>query len=508
MIAVMKNIGIIDIGSNSIRLMLVQININNSFSVIDEIKETIRLGKDMSPDGKLHTYRIEKAMETLSFFKHLCKAQDVKEIFAVATEAVRKASNKSAFLNKIKTELNLTVRVLSGNEEAYYSYFGTINSIDIDNALLVDIGGSSTELILVENRKVKASISLPLGGINLTEKFSLTRAMDTETEKELKTFLQSFYKNIPWLLDIKDIPLVGIGGTIRNIAKINRKSNSYPLDNIHNYRISTSDVVDIYKTVSKKDASQRKKIKGLSKDRADIFLGPITSVVTLLEFCSINELLISGNGLREGLLYEYILGEKSAPVEDVLNFSLNNLLLNYEINEAHTYQVWKLSEMLYNNLKLVEYFPHECYKILKTASLLHDCGVRISYYDHHEHSFYMILNSKINGLSHKEQLMSAYVAALHRKNDFKINLEKYSSILTEIEVITIQKLGVLLRLSESLDRAMDGNVEQINFSAEEDAVVLDIKAKNNPILEIASALEAVPAFEKLYGKKLIIQSSC
>lgn len=500
----MKRIAIIDIGSNSIRLVLVQINKNNCFSVIDEVKETVRLGKDMTIYGGLNPSRVEKAIEALAFFKCLYEAQGVTEVIAVATEAVRRASNQVDFINRVKSELNIEIQVLPGIKEAYYDYFGTINSMDISNALLMDIGGSSTELIWVENRKLKASISMPFGAINLTDKFSLYKAIDEKTEKDLKEFILSFYKDIPWLKEVKNIPLIGIGGTIRNIAKISRKKNNYPIDSLHNYEITAEEVMEIYDIVKMKDSIERKKVKGLSKERADIFLGAAGAVVTLFEFLGLKELYVSGCGLREGVIYEYIL-QSNIPLNDVLDFSINNHILNYEMNENHAQQVWKLTECLYSDLKPMLNIDKDYYKILKTAALLHDCGIRISYYDHHEHSFYIIANSQINGLSHKEQLMAAYIAALHRKNDFKIDLQRYGKIITEEDIKIIQKLSILLQICENLDRSMNGNVIKVSCSIESDTVIISVKAKTDPLLEISAALDCSTSFEKVFGKKLTIQ---
>lgn len=499
----MKTIAIIDIGSNSIRLVIVQINKNDCFSVIQEVKETVRLGKDMTIYGGLSLSRIEKAIKTLSFFKGLCEVQGVTEIIAVATEAVRKASNQIDFINRVKSELDIEIRVLPGTSEAYYDYFGNINSMDISSGLLMDIGGSSTELIWLEDRKLKASISLPFGAINLTERFSLHKAMDEKTEKDLKDFILSSYKDIPWLKEVKNVPLVGIGGTIRNIAKISRKKNSYPIHNLHNYQTTAEEVAEIYNMAKVKDHTERKKIKGLSKDRADIFLGAAGAVVTLFEFLGLKELYVSGCGLREGIIYEYIL-QSNLPLEDVLGFSINNHILNLQLNLNHAQQVWKLTECLYNDLKSILNIDKNYYKILKTAALLHDCGIRISYYDHYAHSFYIIANSKINGLSHKEQLMAAYVAALHKKNGFKIDLEKYGKIINEEDIEVIEKLAILVRICENLDGGVNSNISSITCGIESDTVIISVKSKTEPLLEINQAQDCAAAFEKIFGKKLII----
>jgi len=499
----MKKIGIIDIGSNSIRLVIIQINKDNSFRVIDEIKESVRLGKDMTVDGELSPSRINNALYTLAFFKRLCIIQDVSEILAVATEAVRKASNQIEFLNRVKSELSIDIRVLTGIEEAYYDYFGAINTMDFSDGLIMDIGGSSSELILVENRKLKASISLPFGAINLTEKFSLQKAMDDKSEVAIKEFLISLYKDIPWLKEVKDIPIIGIGGTIRNIGKLHERKTNYPIDNLHNYIIPTNEVISIFNQVKVKNSSQRKKLKGLSKERADIFVGATTVLVSLIEYLDLKELHVSGSGLRDGLIYEYIFKNK-IPLTDVLDFSLNNNLLNYGIDLKHPSHVWVLTETLYNKLKPIINIPINPYKILKTSAMLHDIGILISYFDHHKHSSYMIANSKINGLTHKEQLMAAYIAALHRKNEFKIDLKLYQNLITNQDLEIIDNLSILLRISESLDKCLNGNIKMVSCNIELDTVTITVDSIADPILEISSAMDCASSFEKTFNKKLVI----
>ena len=218
----------------------------------------------------------------------------------------------------------------------------------------------------------------------------------------------------------------------------------------------------------------------------------------------IKELHVSGSGLRDGVLYEYIL-KNDKPLDDVLDFSLKNNLLNYEIDLKHPNHVWMLTKTLYNQLNSIINIPINPYKILKTAAMLHDIGILISYFDHHKHSSYMIANSKINGLTHKQQLMSAYVAALHRKNEFKIDLKLYQDLITKQDLEIIDKLSVLLRISESLDRCLTGNIEMINCTIEASSVTITVDAKADPLLETSAAMDCSSSFEKIYNKKLIIK---
>ena len=498
----MIKIGIIDIGSNSIRLVICQINKEkDSFRTVEEAKETIGLGKDMSLLGELNITRMNRAISALRSFKHLCTYKNVDHIIPVATEAVRKASNQTEFLNRVKNELNMEIRVLSGKEEAYYAYLGTVNSMDFSKGLLIDIGGSSTEFILMEGRHIKESISLPIGAINLTEKFSLSEPIDKYTEDKLTKFILSYYNDIPWLKNLNNIQLIGIGGSIRNIARINQKKNNYPLNNLHNYKITSSEVKEIYENIKYKDCTQRKKIKGLSKDRADICLGPMAALSTLQKLIRSDMLYISSNGIREGLIYEYILKDR-IPLVNVLDFSLNNYISNFHLDKTYALQIWTIAEKLYNSIKpLISSYCENSYKILKTVSLLYNCGINVSYYGRFKHSFYILSNSRINGLSHKEKLICSYIAASQGKNGLKIQSDHYGNIINEEDIEIIQKLSILLKISRNLHKVINENIDKLQCTLLENEVIINIKVSS----KICFQLEENSDFEKAFHKKLVVE---
>ena len=524
----MKNLGIIDIGSNSIRLVLAEIRNGNYFRIIDDVKRTVRLGMDMTPDGRLNPVRMEMAMNTLCEFKWLCEAQGVSELIVVATEAVRKASNQTEFLRQVQSELGLNIRILSGAEEAYYDYFGVINSMDFSDGLIMDIGGASTELIRVEGRIAKEAISLPFGAINLTRRFNLTEKMTAETEKELFTYLMSQFKNVAWLEESRNCPLVGVGGTVRNIGKISRRKSNYPIDRSHNFEIDAGEVFEIYNLVKDKTSEQRKKIKGLSKERSDMFLGAASVAAALLKYCDLPQMLISGSGLREGLIYSTLQGQK--PIEDVLDYSLRIVAQTLLVNAAHARQVWKLAESLYSQLtSLPEIGKHVSNnpngnpadyqtdtpntqtvgnrraKILKTAAILNDAGKIINYYNYHQHSFYMILNLPINGLSHKELIMAAFTIMLSNNDKSDLAVFPYFRLLNDEEKIWVQRLGVILRLAECFDRTENGTVKKIICEQKSDAWLIrlvDSSSDRSPVWERELARSCETAFAKAFGRKL------
>jgi len=495
----MKNIGIIDIGSNSIRLILIEL-CGNHFRIIDEEKETIRLGMDMTADGRLHPIRMEKALNTLANFKSLCEGLGDCNIFPVATEAVRRASNQKEFLQLVKSSLNMEIRVLTGAEEAYYDYFGVINSMAFSNGLIMDIGGSSTELIWVENKTIKNAISLPFGAINIADQFNIREKMNGNIEKELHTYLISQFGKVAWLGGVMNLPLIGVGGTVRNIARISRKNVNYPIDRSHNYQMESSEVLNIYDYVKYNNSEQRKKIKGLSKDRSDIFVGAFSVAAALIEFCDSPQLIISGSGIREGLLHEILHGDQV--INDVLEFSLNNVIKTLNIDKHHAHHVWKLAESLYTQLKPLHKINGNAYKILKTAALLNDCGKTINFYGYHKHTFYMMANLPINGLSHKELIMAAYTMMLSVKENFDIEKSPYVKLLSKEDKYIIQRLGIILRLAEDLDKKRNGNITKVECNLGSNHLSLHLFSKGTTEGERKEVEDRGVHFTKVFGKTL------
>ncbi len=499
----MVKVGIIDIGSNSMRMIVIRVRPDGSFKLIDEVKESVRLGENENNESSfaLSKDKINYALETLSFFMDLSKALSVDKIICVATEAVRRAPNRSVLLDKAKSELGLEIRVLTGKEEAYYDYVGAVNTLNLTDCLIMDIGGSSTELIRVEDNLISHSISLPFGAITISQMFNLKNAVSEQTKKKMYRYLNEKFGSLSWIYGAG--PLIGIGGSFRNIAKIDRKLKNYPLDIAHNYALSSGMLFDIQNQLNKVSAEERKEVKGLSKDRADITPGALAEISVLLEMTGTSSILISGAGLREGLFFDWLLQAKQ-PVKDVLSFSTQNIMSNYEINQSHARHVWEISNQLYNQMMVDLNIDANCRKVLKTAALLHDGGINISYYDHHKHSFYKILHSRVNGLSQKELVMAAWVASLHRKDDVKIE-GPYRTILSSDEVITVQKLGILLQLAESFDRRQNSNVFKVQCLIEKNAVTIKVSAKVSPGLEIKDAQNAASKFKKVFKRQLYIE---
>ena len=499
----MKNIAVIDIGSNSMRVLVYEIYENNSFKIIDEEKRMTRLGEFITKSNDLSNQGIQKLLITLEFFKILCEKNNVVEIIVVATEAVRRANNKKEILSLVKEKTNLDIRILSGLEESAYGYLTIKSTMDISDALLIDIGGSSMEITLVKNKTISHGISIPLGSIPLTKLFPFDTPADNDTKSEFKKFIFDEFDKLPWLKDAKNLPLIGIGGTARSIGKIHKKFINYPLDLLHNYTITFDEVKTMYEYIINLDINQKSKLKGLPKERADIFTAPFSALVMLMNYCNCPNLKISQYGIREGVLYEKLLRDDLNNT-DILDFSLNNILTTNDLNISHAEKISDLSCVLFEYLENPNSKDLKSeYKLLRIASKLHDVGVSISVKHSYKHGFYIIINSLIAGLTHKEILMVGYTIALSGKFDYKL-ADEYKDLLTKEDILICKRLSILLCLARKIDKYFYNSLTEVIIMNEKDAFKLALPKISVKYMKDSLPVEMEESFKKCFSKKLTI----
>ncbi|MCI8728477.1 MAG: Ppx/GppA family phosphatase [Clostridia bacterium] len=502
----MEKIAIIDLGSNSARLVLVNILEGGFFAVFDELKESVRLAQDMQ-DGFLKPVRIAQTIKTLKLFRRLCDANGIDRIYAYATAAVRKAKNQRGFLDEVAATCGFKLKVLDSDEEAQLVYQGVINSMDIPKGLIMDIGGGSINLIYYNRKNLLGHTTIPYGAVTLTEMFKEEELRPEERVKKIEEFILSELDKIEWMKQIDpEIRLIGVGGSFRNLGKISRMTRKYPLDMAHNYVIGKDDFISLYNHIKVLDLDKTMKIKGLSSVRADIFPSALACINAIEKYLGLEEIVISGSGLREGAMFKYAVpSTNEKPLTDILGHSIYTILHNFDENILHAEHVYNLSIQLFKQLKVLHKLPRMYVKVLRTAAMLHDTGNRIKYYDHHKHSCYMILNSNLYGISHKDLIMAGFVASLHRKGSFdQSELLKYRDILTDDDKDAIMKLGVILRIAESFDRSMSGVIKNITCDVLGDRVIMKTEADGDCSLEIKDALTCSNDFKRSYRKNLQI----
>lgn len=502
----MNNIAIIDLGSNSARLVLAHVISDSYFVVYDELKENVRLAQDMEREGYLKQARIAQAVKTLKMFRKLCDANNVDKVYAFATNAVRKAKNQRSFLEEINTVCGFKIKVLTEEEEATQIYYGVINSLEIPKGVIMDISGSSLQLIQYNRRVIVNRVNLPIGTMNLSVLFN-ENTTPLQQSQMIETYMRDQFAQIEWLKELEpDYRLVGVGGSFRNLANIVKRINKYPLDMVHNFNVSAVTFNKVYDMIKVLDGEKRSKIKGLSAQRADIFCAALSCIKSFIDTTEFDEITVSGAGIREGFMFNHAVPTTlEKPLSDILGYSIYTRLHYYDLNIPHAEHVCNLAVQLYKQLRVLHKLPRQYVRVLRVAALLHESGMRINFYNRYNHSAHFILNSNLYGISHRDIVLASFVVRGHNLEDISMNeWNKYSGIVQEEDLVAVMRLAVILRIAESLDRSMSGSVKSINCDVLGDSVIMKTEVEGDCSLEIKDALGAGADFAKAYKKNLEI----
>lgn len=503
----MQRIAIIDIGSNSARLVISHIYKNGAYNMVYNQKEALRLSQKVDGQNLLTEEAFASTIDTMRSFAHMCKIYQADKTIAVATAAIRNAANGADLVAKVAEQTGIQLHIISGKTEAYISYLGVINTLDVKNGIIFDLGGGSTELILFKNRKILESVSLPLGAVNTTGMFNIRNEMPANVYNDLNAFIMSRLNQYPWLKQ-NNLPLIGVGGTARTVAKIIQRAKKYPAVKIHNYAYPVQTFRSFFNKLRLTNLEQRKKISGLSTERSDIILAGSSIISCLLEATGAKKLITSGCGLREGLFYDYYSKSNNVPLiaKNILERSRENTLRLFESDTGHARHITKLALAMFDGWMELHKVRKSYRRLLETAALLHDIGITINFYSHARHSAYMIQNAKLFGLTHKEQIITSAVAGWHNgvsKNYFKSRF--YKDMLTESNWKLINKLSLLLALAESLDYSEMRMVHTLTPSFNKKNALLTIHAEHMPTIEMHQLEDHLSWFKKTMGVELKVE---
>lgn len=303
----MPTLAILDLGSNSVRMMVNRINADGSYEVLDRRQEMVRMSAGMGDEKVIQPDAIDRTMVALAEFKEIYTTFDEQvHVRAVATAAVRQASNQAEFLDRFKETMGFDLTVISGDQEAVYDFKGVMNSLPVNDALILDTGGASTEMILVKSGKMVQRISVPIGAVNITEAHLEKDLVSAKSLFNALTATNKYFHDIAWLANVVNLPIIAIGGSNRTLAKIMRhRRNQLDLP-VHGYQMTKDEVDDIFAELLGDTKAERIEIRGLSKARGDIIIGGVLPIVTLLTIIDSNKVIFSQSGIREGVLFATI----------------------------------------------------------------------------------------------------------------------------------------------------------------------------------------------------------
>lgn len=498
-------LAVCDLGSNSFRLVVFTSHPEAGWwKRTDEVYEPVRIGEGLAATGVLGDVPMERALATLDVFAHFCAASGLRpsEIDAVATSAIRDAQNAAAFLARARERTGMSIRVLSREEEARYGYVAAVNSTTLADGRVLDLGGGSMQLVEVEGRLATRKASWPLGAVRMTERFLPGPGPHGRKALEkLRAHVREELTREGW--DGSGGRLVGIGGTVRNLAAATQRARGLPSLGVQGQLVDRGTLEELVERLAALPAAERRSVAGVKPGRSDLILAGAVVVQTVLETGGCAALEATEAGLREGVFLERLLGEPPL-FDDVRRASVRNLAAQYPTDARHVEHVAVLALGLFDALAQAGLHAGDPLEreLLWAACELHDIGMTIDYDDHHKHSRYLILNAGLPGFSPSEVSIIAQAARYHRKGMPEGG--PLAPLLSKRDVGRLTRCAVLLRLAEDLERSRDQVVRDTEVKVGAEHVELHLLADQDVRVPRWAAQREVDAFARAFDRRLVV----
>jgi exopolyphosphatase / guanosine-5'-triphosphate,3'-diphosphate pyrophosphatase len=504
----------IDIGTNSVHMIVVQVRPDLSFEVIGREKEMVRLGAGGLGGKALTAEAMSAALQALSKFRRLAESLRADEILATATSAVREAENGGEFLAAIEQQTGIRAQLISGTEEARLIHLAAVYGVEAAGSSLVviDIGGGSVEVTLGTGTTVQLAKSFKLGVIRLTERFVRSDPISAREERKLVKYVRSEIKPfIRQVLDAGYDRVVGTSGTILSLgAVIAAEEHDEPSGDLRNRRISAKHLHRLRRRVVHLGLEDRLALPGLDPKRADLVVAGSVLLDTIIDELGADSFTLCDLALREGLVLDYIKRNRRqiAQVDrypDIRRRSVIELAERCHYWPEHAHQVTRIALAIFDQTRKAHGYSDREREWLEFASILHDIGVHISYPRHHKHSYYLIMNGDLRGFAPDEVAIIGLVARYHRSAEPKRTHEGYSG-LSGKRRRTVRTLAAILRLAESFDRSHSQAVSRVELHDRGDDLLLTVRSNADAELEVWAAARHLAPFQRMIGKPVRISA--
>jgi exopolyphosphatase / guanosine-5'-triphosphate,3'-diphosphate pyrophosphatase len=466
-------LGVIDIGSNTARFVIFDTSSAGAVRATYEDKEVPRLGAGTGPDGQLSDEAIRRGTVAVRRFAKLVRTFDVPRTLAVATSAVRDAPNGGEFVRSVERSTGMLLRILSGAEEARYGYLGVASAWELDNDIVMDMGGGSLQLAEVRRGELRSSVSLPLGALRLSERFFEHDPPKKREMDELREYVGDALGSVFETFGDRARRLFGIGGTVRALARAAIEFRSWPIGRVHGYPLWDYDIEALGELLWEMPSEKRRAVPGIGSDRADVVLAGVVVFQELLRAAKADHIVVSGTGIREGIALEAVGAKLPAPAVTLAERSVvaasESFAFRLEHGRAVTSTALDLFEVLSDRFK----WGRSEGIALRVAGWMHDSGTSIDLWRHAHHSAYLIQNYPLMGLDQREILLASMAAYVHEGGPLPSEWKKgFQPILRGDDLDTARRLGAILEIAEMTEpfhprfsSSGDGRTVTVSFSS-------------------------------------------
>jgi exopolyphosphatase / guanosine-5'-triphosphate,3'-diphosphate pyrophosphatase len=491
----MDTVAIIDIGSNSARVVVFERDRSSHLRLLAGSRASLRLVHDVDTRGELTESTMARTTEAVRDFQAIASGAGAARIVAVATAAMRDAGNGRRFAERLRRELGIRIEIIGGLVEARYGFTGAVRGLSVSDGVLFDLGGGSMQITRFAGRRRSTGLSLPFGALRLSEKFL---ASDPPSGKQLRRLRDHVWKHLSKArigrLASRD-RLVGTGGTLRNLAKIDRESRQYPIGGLHGYELAVDRLDNVIERLAGTKEKRRDDIPGLSAERSDSIVGGAVAIQTLAEFVKARHILVSGQGVREGLALG-LLRIPAGSTETVRDASVSSLVSRFDgwKPEAASRRR-RIAATLHGALD--PRAPRQVAMALDHAARVLDIGRSLDVVDRHEHVADILLSTDLTGFTHQELALVSSV--VRRAGDRHAEVLSLVFAGDRITFKHVDRAAVVLALADEIEaRCPHGQTISIRCKVG-DRVTITV-----PLLPSWLATDIDKRFEKVFHRPLIV----
>jgi exopolyphosphatase/guanosine-5'-triphosphate,3'-diphosphate pyrophosphatase len=464
-----QTLGVIDIGSNSGRVMVARVLGAAHLDVLGDARSPLRLVRDVAAGGRLSTETIERTLRIVRGFVAVATSAGAERTVAVATAAVREASNGDAFIERVRDELGIPVNIADGAEEARYGFYGAVHGLPIEHGMVLDVGGGSLQIVHFRARRLLRSWSLPLGALRLNDRFLRS---DPPTRGEMRTLKDHVYGTLeeagvsPLLTDER---LIATGGTVRNLAKVDRRlRGEYPISRLHGYVLDRRRVDEASAMLAREFAGDRARVPGLNGDRSDSIVGGALVIQAVMDRLLASELTVAGYGLREGIALRSV-SDAAAMVHEVQRASIaavgaRFMSWDHRRAECRAALVARLLTAVAPRLSA------EAGLAAASAARVLDIGASIDYYRRHAHAARIVSDANLDGYSHRTLALIA--SAILAVGEREASVKAWAPLLGAVDQPVVEQIAAAVGLADALVRYGSADLDATSFERSDGHVAL------------------------------------
>lgn len=507
-----KTVAAIDVGSNALRMVIAQVLEDGRIEVLEKLQRASRMGQDTFRRGRLGAQSMRAAVAVLRDFKTRLELYKVERIRAVATSAVREAANGDNFLDRVYLASGLNVEVIGTSEESRLTVSAVLDAVgsalDVNRGgtLIVDVGGGSTLLTLLEDGEITNSVALRVGSIRLQEILATSEEPPDRSSELLRYHISNAISGAQRMFSLEHTDsFVAVGGDARFAAHQVGK----PTESAHLYVVARDDFDRLVRGCEQLTAEELSKRFGLPFAEAETLNPALLAYQDLLRETSAREMIVSHVSMRDGLLLELarsVTGKEDDAVLEGMIHSAMTLAMKYRVDPRHAENVADLAVRLFDELRADHGLGSRHRLLLRLAGLLHEVGGFVSNVAHHKHSYYLIHNSEIFGLSRGEIETVAQIARYHRRSPPKTSHLEYMSLPRETRVV-INKLAAILRVADALSRGRPKKPDSLHFHRQGDELIIRVPAEHDLILEQRAVALKGDLFEDIFGMHIRLEEA-